>query len=131
MSDRFTELSKIWLDKSKDDLSWAKDSFNDGHFGSACFVCQQVAEKALKAYLFSKKQTLIRTHHLPSLNAKCKEFDQDFSQLKDAVNTLTNYYTDTRYPDIWDYSRFESKKLAEEAIKLAEQVLNFISERNE
>lgn len=129
MNDRFTELAKIWLEKAKDDFYWARDSFADGYFGNVCFICQQIAEKALKSYLFSEKQTLVRTHHLPVLNAKCKEFDKDFSQLKDAVNTLTNYYTDTRYPDIWDYSRFQDKKLAEEALKFAEQVLNFISER--
>lgn len=129
MNDRFTELAKIWLEKAKDDLSWAEDSFADGYFGNVCFICQQITEKALKSYLFSKKQTLVRTHHLPALNTRCKEFDKDFSQLKDAVNTLTNYYTDTRYPDIWDYSRFQDKKLAEEALKFAEQVLNFISER--
>lgn len=129
MNDRFTELAKIWLEKAKDDLDWAEDSFADGHFGNVCFICQQIAEKALKSYLFSKKQTLVRTHHLSALNARCKKFDQDFLQLKDAVNTLTNYYTDTRYPDIWDYSRFQDQKLAEEALKFAEQVLNFISER--
>lgn len=129
MIDRLTELAKIWLDKSKNNLEWAKDSFQDGHFGSTCFVCQQTAELALKSYLFFQRQKLIRTHNLPSLNEVCKKFDQEFSELNAPVRILNNYYTDTRYPDIWDYSRFEDKKLAEEAIKLAERAVNFVSKK--
>jgi len=60
---------------------------------------------------------------------RCKEFDQKFSDLDFAVDILTGYYTDTRYPDIWDYSRFNDPKSAKEALKLAEKVVNFVSLR--
>lgn len=62
--DRFEELAKIWLKKAQDDYLWAQDSFKTGHFGAACFICQQIAEKSLKAYLFSKREKLVKTHML-------------------------------------------------------------------
>ena len=65
--DRYEELAEIWFKKAQDDLAWARDSFEDGHFGGVCFLCQQVAEKTLKAFLFSKKQKLVKTHDLENL----------------------------------------------------------------
>lgn len=126
MNDRFEELASVWLAKAEDDLAWAKDTLVDNRFGSVCFLCQQVAEKALKSFLFFRRQKLIRTHNLPLLNEKCKHFDADFSELDDAVDTLNNYYTDTRYPDIWDHTRFEDKNLAKEAFLFAEHIARFI-----
>ena len=129
MNDRFEELARAWLAKAEDDLAWAKDTFAGHRFGRVCFLCQQVAEKALKAYLFIHRQKLIRTHNLPRLNEKCKQFDAEFFQLHDAVDTLNSYYTDTRYPDIWDYARFEDKNLAEEAIRFSEKIIAFIRKK--
>ena len=129
MNDRFDELARVWFEKAENDLNWAKDTLADNRFGGVCFLCQQAAEKTLKAYLFFQKQKLIRTHNLPLLNEKCKKFDPDFSQLNNAVDTLNSYYVDTRYPDIWDYTRFENEKLANEAIKLAEQIVETVKNK--
>ena len=49
--------------------------------------------------------------------------------IKDKVKVLNSYYTDTRYPDIWDYDRFNDRKLAKEALKLAKKVLDFIKKK--
>lgn len=127
--DRFEELTKIWLDKAKDDLLWAKDSFDDEHFGGVCFLCQQSAEKALKSYLFFKKEKLVRTHHLVNLLKRCKKLDFNFTDLLPGVKVLNNYYTDTRYPDIWDVTRFEDEKLAKEALGLAKEVVEFVEKK--
>ena len=129
MNDRLDELAKVWFEKAENDLDWAKDTLGDNRFGRVCFLCQQAAEKTLKAYLFFQKQKLMRTHNLPLLNEKCKKFDPDFSQLNNAVDTLNNYYVDTRYPDIWDYTRFENEKLAGEAIELAGQIVEMVKNK--
>ena len=83
-------------------------------------------EKALKAYLFSRHVELIRTHILPRLLVRCVDFDQDFRQMEAACDLLTDYYIDTRYPEI-DVSY--TKEMAREAIELAGQVLGFVEER--
>lgn len=61
--------------------------------------------------------------------AKAQDDLAGFSKLHEAVDTLNNYYTDTRYPDIWDYARFEDKKLAEEALRFAEEVLTLVRKK--
>lgn len=127
--DRFEELAEIWFKRAGEDLSWAKNSFKDGYYGGVCFLCQQVAEKCLKAFLFSQKQKLIKTHDLERLLEKCLVFEKNFLKLKKNCQILNGYYIDTRYPDIWDYSRFESEKLAREALKLSEKVLEFVQKR--
>lgn len=101
MRSRFDELTAIWIKKAEDDLLWAKNSSKGGFFGGACFICQA-------------------TKH-----------DDDFRELYQACRQLNNYYTDTRYPDIWDITRFDNKKLAEEALKLAEEILEFVKKKIE
>jgi len=126
---RLKELSEIWLIKAKDDLSWAEDSFKTKHFSGTCFLSQQIAEKCLKSYLFFKGEKIIRTHNLLRLLFRCKKFEPYFEKLKADVKTLNAYYTDTRYPDIWDISRFENQKLAEEALGLAKKIVSFVEKR--
>lgn len=127
--DRFDELALIWFKKAEDDVLWAEDSFKTGHFGAVCFICQQTAEKALKAFLFFKKEKLVRTHNLERLLKFSQRHNADFKKLFVACKVLNRYYTDTRYPDIWDYSRFEDKDLAKEALRLAEKVVKFVEEK--
>lgn len=126
---RSEEIAKIWLEKSQDDINWAEDSLKTGHFAGVCFLSQQIAEKALKAYLFAKGEKLIRTHNLLRLLRKCQSFNPQFEKFLKTAEILNNYYIDTRYPDIWDISRFEDKKLAEEALKLSKEMVKFISEQ--
>jgi len=89
--DRFQELSEIWLKKAQDDFSWAKSSFKNGYFGGACFLSQQIAEKSLKAYLFSQKEKLVRTHNLERLLKLCKDYDSNFAKLRSACKVLNRY----------------------------------------
>ena len=129
MRSRFDELAEIWFKKAEEDFLWAKSSFKGRSFGGACFVCQQVAEKSLKAYLFFKRERLVRTHNLIELLKLARKHNEDFQRLYPTCQQLNKYYTDTRYPDIWDYSRFEDKKLAQEALKLAREVVGFVKNR--
>ena len=127
----FHELTKKWFSKAEEDLLWAKASFKDGFYASTCFVTQQVAEKSFKAYLFSKKQKLIKTHILPRLLKNCLKFNKDFEELKTACEILTLYYTESRYPDDIDTSAFDTKEKAKEAIEIAQKVLKFIEKKIE
>lgn len=123
------ELAEIWLEKAKDDLLWAKDTFEDKRFSGVCFLTQQAVEKTLKAYLFSQRQSLIRTHNLERLLERCSLFDKDFLSVRRHCQILNTYYTDTRYPDIWDMSRFEDEVLASEALDLAYEVIQFVEKK--
>lgn len=128
-NDKFNELAKLWLQKAGEDLKWAKASFEDGFFAGACFISQQVAEKSLKAYLFSQRQKLIRTHILPRLLKNCLKFDKTFETLKEACEILTLYYTEARYPDDVDTSSFNTKPRTKQAISLAQDVLAVVDRK--
>ena len=126
MKDRFDELADLWLKKAKGDLLWVRHDFQGGFYGAVCFGCQQIAEKALKAFLFSQKEKLVKTHNLIRLLKKSSDYNSSFKKLIKVCKVLNKYCTDTRYPDIWDYDRFDDKKSASQALKLAEEILEFI-----
>ncbi len=48
--------AKRWLLQAKHDLDDANFSLEGERFNLACFLSQQAAEKALKAYLMAKKK---------------------------------------------------------------------------
>lgn len=127
--DRFKELAVIWFKRAEEDLLWVKYDFKGKYYSQVCFGCQQIAEKSLKAFLFSCKKKLVRTHNLLKLLRLCRLEEPSFKKLFSNCEVLNAYYTDTRYPDIWDYGRFNKKKLASEAIPLAGQILEFVRER--
>ena len=76
--------------------------------------------------MFSKKEKLVRTHSLEQLLKVAYRHDADFKNPSKASKVLGRYYTDTRYPDIWDTDGFDNRKLAQEALKLAKEVAVFV-----
>ncbi|KKS39969.1 hypothetical protein A3H03_01945 [Candidatus Kuenenbacteria bacterium RIFCSPLOWO2_12_FULL_42_13] len=122
-------IASTWLASADDDLSWAKDTLADGYYDRACFVSQQVAEKALKAYLLSKRQKLIKTHNLKLLLDEYKRFNKKFSDISGACKILSKYYIEARYPDDFCFNDFNIKEKAIEAINLARQVLNSVKSK--
>lgn len=127
----YFDLAREWLDVADDDLAYAQLGLSNGLFMQTCFQCQQVAEKALKAYLFAQQQPLVRTHELPRLRVICENFDQDFEELQEACDVLNVYYIDTRYPDVLRSHEQYTKEVAQEAYEFATEVLNFVRERTE
>jgi HEPN domain-containing protein len=125
----YDELARTWLLLASNDYRLAEIAVAEGLYPQACFLCQQVAEKALKAYLFARRQPLVRSHVLPRLRYLAEQLDPAFDQLDEACDTLTEYYIDTRYPDAAaDLASFDAMA-AEEALQLSELVLSFIRQR--
>jgi HEPN domain-containing protein len=123
---RFDELAKTWFERAKDDLRCAQHDLEGSFYTHACFGCQQAVEKDLKAYLLSRHVELIRSHVLPRLLLRCADFDEDFRDFEAACDLLTDYYVDTRYPEM---GMSYTEELAKEAIELASQVLEFVGGR--
>ena len=48
-----------WLEQAREDLRWAELLAREGGFHVACFLAQQVAEKALKAYLYGAGEPIV------------------------------------------------------------------------
>lgn len=126
---RLTELAGSWLKAAEHDLDWARGSLEIKKFAGVCFLAQQIAEKSLKAFLYSKSEELRKIHDLDALLSLAIKHDSSFSRFKEATATLSTYYLKTRYPDIGDIAIFDKENLAKEALNWAEEILNFIREK--
>ncbi|MDH5716768.1 MAG: HEPN domain-containing protein [Spirochaetia bacterium] len=116
---------KDWLLQAEEDLKWGKDTLNRNYFPQACFIAQQTAEKTLKALAFYKEYTNIKSHSIVKIS---KALDIN-DEILTAGKKLDQYYISTRYPDAMPEgipSEYITKEQAEEAINLAELVLNKI-----
>lgn len=113
-----------WLTQAKNDLKWTKANITQKIYYGACFTAQQAAEKALKAFLISKGKR-IRVHDLGAILQQCKKFDLSFEKLRQATATLTDYYLETRYPDISEFIDYNYAQ-AKEALESASEILEFV-----
>jgi HEPN domain-containing protein len=120
-SDPRAELAREWLDRAERDLRLARMAIGDPSLaGLAAFHCQQVAEKALKAYLAWRNEPPRRTHDLPALLLQCQALEPAFGVLQLAATTLDDYLTAGRYPNS---GPSPSVAEANDALQLAEQAL--------
>jgi HEPN domain-containing protein len=89
---------ETWRLKAEQD--YAAASILAEHGGPAatiCFLCQQAAEKYLKAYLLLRRRPPKRIHHLDVLLEDCIALDDSFRQLVDDAVFLKRYYIASRY----------------------------------
>ena len=106
------------------DLKDAKYSFEGKRFHLACFLSQQAAEKALKAFLYAKREENVFGHSVAELCTKVIMHNEKFRKIKKA-SVLDKYYIPTRYPDGLPYEMFD-KEDAMKAISLASEVIKIV-----
>ena len=121
-------VSKTWLAQSKDDLRWCQASIDGNVWHGACFSAQQAAEKALKAYLFSKSKPSKKIHDLGALLEQCIAIDPAFKILRETILPLVDYYLQTRYPDMGDFMDYTEAK-AIQALRDASSVVIFVTQK--
>jgi HEPN domain-containing protein len=132
MKRKAKDEGKRWLEQAEADLQGCKILLENKVYHLACFVAQQVAEKAVKAYLYAVGEELVTGHSVTALCTWAQDYDKDFASLKEEIAILDGYYIPTRYPNgIPDSipAKVYTKKPAEEAVKLAERAIKFVKER--
>lgn len=119
-----------WLRQAEKDLESARDSSKAGHYEWACFQSQQAAEKALKAFLYSKGLRAILTHSIRELALDCSEYETDFSNFLSQAKVLDTYYIPTRYPNVLVGNeipaQYYSEEDASQCINYAELILRTV-----
>ena len=83
------------------------------------FHCQQIAEKALKAFLSWHDRPFRKTHSLEELGEQCLEVDSTLRSLIDRAVPLTEYAWKFRYPG---EPEEPSREEADEALAIAREV---------
>jgi len=123
---------KELIDLASNDLKIAKELYNKKHFLYSCFFAQQSAEKVLKAYLLHKNNEYPFIHSIVRLIKMCEQISSDFKELyKLKVETLTKYYTGSRYLPLLRISQHEAKEAIDIAEKVNELVIKLIKEKDE
>jgi len=115
-----------WLEQAQADLKWARHLGAEGAYYLVCFLAQQMAEKALKAFLYAQGEELVVGHSVRQLCQRAAQYDTRFQQHLDDWAILDSYYIPTRYPnglpdDI--PARVYNRVAAEGALALAEAVV--------
>jgi len=132
----YKDESLRWLTQAQDEFGDAEELRKRGRFYLALFHFQQATEKAFKAYLYLKVKSVevFHTHSVDELSKMAVEIDSDFKRVASA-RKLDRYYIPTRYPNGLPGgvpSRyFDDPEEAEEAMKLAKNVIDLIERKVE
>jgi len=119
---------KDWLKKAMGDLSSARKLTKDDDetLDNAAYCTQQCAEKALKAYLVYRQQSIPKTHDLEKLLDLCMKHDNTLKSLLESAIDLNPYGVYSRYPDD---RFFIDREEVVRAIEKAQKILRLVESR--
>ena len=121
------EVTKEWISKAEGDYRSANALLNEieiPEIDSACFHCQQSAEKYVKAFLTEHDVEFPRNHDLVRLLELCLKVDESFEKLRNNLRRLENYGVIIRYPGLT-----VPLEMAHEAFENADSVRQFIRKK--
>jgi len=124
------EEGRRWLEQAREDLRWARHLTREGGYYLACFLAQQVGEKALKAFLYARGEALVLGHSVDSLAERAALHAGVIVEKRASWAALDGYYIPTRYPNGLPDSipaRVYNQKLATDAVALAEDIVDTVS----
>ena len=120
------EEAHAWLARARGDLEAANLLTVGGAYAEALFHCQQIVEKALKAFLAFHQKAFRRTHDLGELSPECVSIDDSLQSVLEQAKVLTKYAWEFRYPGA-PYEPDTSE--ASDALRKAEAALLAIEHR--
>jgi len=125
---------KRWLEQASEDLKWAKDLASRGGYHISCFLAQQIGEKALKAFLYTRGEEIVIGHSVGRLCNSPAKFDKAFSDRVKEWAISDGYYVPTSYPNSLPDSipaKVYTSQAADSAVTLAEEIVEFIAAKIE
>lgn len=132
MRKKAKEEGKRWLEQAQEDLKWAKDLAERGGYHIACFLAQQIGEKALRAYLYFMGEEIVLGHSIERLLTAAAEYNKEFSEKAKKWALLNAYYVPTRYPNSLPDgipARVFTAEAAASAVALAEEIITYIQQK--
>lgn len=116
-----------WLEQSIADRKTIDVLMAGERYYMVCFLAQQTAEKALKAFLYAMGEEPVFSHSVAALCDRCAAWNPLYGDLKSRVKNLDQYYIQARYPNgVPDQvpADFFDRADAESAVDMAEQILS-------
>ena len=103
-----------------------------GGYHIACFLAQQIGEKALKGYLYGHGEEIVLGHSVERLCRQAARWHPKFDEHVASWAILDGYYVPTRYPNSIPDSipaRVYTRNAAKEAVRLADAIVTFVRSR--
>lgn len=91
--------AQLWLRQAQDDYRFGRAALAGRFHAQACFIAQQVAEKAAKAVHYSLSARPVLGHSVHALLRQLNARAQVTEPLLEIAGQLDQYYVSTRYPD--------------------------------
>ena len=125
MSDDENDSLSAWLIKAQSDLASAEVLLANkpAILDTACFHCQQAAEKYLKAFLVFKEVKFGKTHSMTYLINLCIKAEPVFVKIQEQAETLKPFAVEIRYPGA---AVKPSSEEADEALSAAKTIRDFV-----
>jgi HEPN domain-containing protein len=99
-ADRNLAEARRWLQQALHDRDAARLNRDNAFHEHACFLAQQSAEKALKAFLYARGQGPVLGHSTLQLAGEAAALEPSFRPLDAACRRLDQLYIATRYPNL-------------------------------
>ena len=118
-----------WLAQAEYDLRAAQSNAEHQLYSYACFIAQQSAEKALKAFLYAQGEREVLGHAVGDLSKRAATFKKDFAAITRQAQKLDRFYIPTRYPNGLPGgipAESYDKEDADLALELAEEIFDFV-----
>ncbi len=125
--------ARRWFQQARYDLKAARWNAEGGFHSTACFLAQQAAEKALKAfhYYFGSGRSSLFTHSLVEMIRDGSKQVSDLASLLEFGRQLDLHYVPSRYPNGLPSGyphQFYGPEMSKGAIEAASRVITFIQE---
>lgn len=123
------EEGRRWLDQAQEDLRWARDLAERGGYHIACFLSQQIGEKAIKGFIYAQGEELVIGHSIERLCRSAARWQPEFDKLVTKWAFLDGYYIPTRYPNGLPDSipaRVYAQDPATQAVQVASEIVAFV-----
>ena len=91
--------ARRWWRQARRDAESAEINATHARHEVACFLGQQAAEKALKAFLYAQGESPVLGHSLLDLSRRAGSYRLALGDLREAAKTLDAYYVSSRYPN--------------------------------
>ena len=121
-----------WFEFVWRDFDGAQILFEKGRYHLTCYLSQQAAEKALKAFLSEHLKRIPYIHELDELHKRCVEIDSSFQTILQHCLDLNIFFNPVRYPDAEPGilpEGFPTREQAEAALSKAKDVMDFVRRR--
>lgn len=128
---RDSGAARRWLDQARHNLEVARAHLRLKFHSDACFMAEQAAQVALKAFLLSRGERFVPLHSVAELADLCASRSKAFAPAVEWGKVLDKFYIPTRYPDALappavPYKIYTARE-AREAVGYAERILGLVS----